>query len=96
MTATETTIYAGTAGATCYLDGMRGRTTGFTFATIGHYVTGAFVERMDTAEGGMYYAEFGGQREGDRYEVTAHRAIDRDEFDRLNGLDVLRAELGWK
>ena len=28
-------------------------------------------------------------------EVTAHRLIDRDEFDRLNGLDTLRAELGW-
>lgn len=28
-------------------------------------------------------------------EVTAHRFIDRDEFDRLNGLDTLRTELGW-
>ena len=29
------------------------------------------------------------------HEVTSHRVIDRDEFDRLNGLDALRTELGW-
>jgi len=29
------------------------------------------------------------------HEVRSHREIDRDEFDRLNGIDALRAELGW-
>lgn len=30
------------------------------------------------------------------YEVKGSSKIDRDEFDRLNGLDQLRAELGWR
>lgn len=30
------------------------------------------------------------------HEVKGSRKIDRDEFDRLNGLDQLRAELGWR
>lgn len=29
-------------------------------------------------------------------EVTGWRVIDRDEFDRINELDVLRADMGWK
>lgn len=29
------------------------------------------------------------------YEVTGESEIDRDAFDRLNGIDMLRAELGW-
>ena len=86
------TIYTGTAGATTYLDGQRGTTTGFTYATIGHHITGAFVAMNN---GGMRYAKLGNPCESDRYEVTEHHAIDRNEFDRLNGIDALRAELGW-
>lgn len=29
-------------------------------------------------------------------DVTGWRVIDRDEFDRLTGLDVLRCNLGWR
>lgn len=29
------------------------------------------------------------------YEVTGESEIDRDAFDRLNGIDTLRTELGW-
>lgn len=45
----------------------------------------------------MLYVELGaaaGERR-ERHEIVAVREIDRDEFDRLNGIDALRRELGW-
>lgn len=88
-------LYIGTMGTTCYLDGLRGTTTGTVYG-VGHKLTGVFVLMADTDE--MRYAEISGLTgELNSWAVVKeHRVIDREEFDRLNGLDTMRAELGWK
>lgn len=89
------TLYIETNGTTCYLGGQRGTVTGLLHGT-GHHLLGAFVLMAEKDE--MRYAEISGLT-GDRNQravVKKHRAITRDEFDRLNGLDTMREELGWK
>lgn len=87
-------IYTETLGTTCYLDGQRGTVTGLRHT--GRILVGAFVLMADVDE--MRYVKLGdptGGR-GQFHPVQSHRKITRDEFDRLNGLDVIRTELGWK
>lgn len=107
MTATQTreTLYAEVTGTTCYLNEQRGTVTGLhthpVQGTLGAFVRldGPVDERgVYLAPGPMVYVTLG-QRVGDRgerHEVTGWRVIDRDEFDRINTLDELRRDLGWK
>lgn len=103
-TNTPATIYTEATGTTCYLGGQRGTVTGL-HTHPAHGVLGAFI-RLDgptdaagvyMAPGPMLYADLGratGER-GQYHEVTAWRVIDRDQFDRITGLDTLRRDLGW-
>jgi hypothetical protein len=87
------TIYTEAMGTTCYINGERGTVTGL-WSTCGH-VTGAFVA-LDERPAMLYVML--GAKTGDRgqyHETTSAREIDREEFDRINGLDTLRRELGW-
>lgn len=103
---TEThTIYTEVTGTTAYLAGQRGTVTGL-HTHPAHGTLGAFV-RLEgptdaagrfIAQGPMLYVALGA-KSGDRgqcHEVAGWRVIDRDEFDRINELDTLRADLGWK
>lgn len=92
---TDEKLYIESTGTTCYLGGQRGTVTGLLHGT-GHQLLGAFVLMADTDE--IRYAEISGLT-GERKTwgiVKSHRAITRDEFDRLNGIDTMRAEMGWK
>ena len=107
MTQTETPhpipldMYTATAGCTTYAaGGERGTVTGF------HYLRGtrgpvaAFVRRED---GEMWVIDLGeATRErildghALHHRITGGRRIDRDEFDRIVGIDAMRRELGWE
>jgi len=88
-------LYIETMGTYCTLDGERGRVTGVTYGP-GHMLTGVFVVMEYVDE--VRYCEVSrlvGER-NQHAEIKTRRAITRDEFDRLNGLDTMRRELGWK
>lgn len=91
-TATDT-IYTEVTGTTCYVGGGRGTVTGL-HRNLGRTVA-AFV-KMDA--GPMLYVTLGhatGERDA-WHTVTDMRRIDRAEFDRINELDTLAHELGWR
>jgi hypothetical protein len=46
--------------------------------------------------GAMLYVTLGSKTNATHHEVKTWRVIDRDEFDRINDLDILRRDLGWK
>jgi hypothetical protein len=87
-------VYVESMGTTCYVGGERGIAT--EVHTVRHRIEGAFVS-LDERPVVLYVkladpvSEHGSWRE-----VVSSREVDRDEFDRIVGLDVLRAELGWK
>lgn len=90
----ESRIYIEVSGCNTTINGERGVTVGFTHHA--NTKTGAFV-RLDDRPA-MLYVELG-HRTGERLvhaQIGNVREIDRDEFDRLNGIDRLRNELGWK
>lgn len=88
----KVTLYAQTAGCTSYVaNGERGTTT-----AIDHY--GAFV--LLAERDAMFYIELGGRYDEDgkplaHREVVSAREIDREEFDRITGIDKMRKEMGW-
>lgn len=86
------TIYTEVSGTNCYVNGERGVVTGLHREK---WLLGAFV-KLDERDV-MLYVKLGnacGDR-GSWHEVVSAREIDRDEFDRINTLDVLRREMGW-
>lgn len=96
MTTTQNTesLYTEVPGCTTYIKGESGTTKGFTYTQ--NRKSGAFVQ-LDMRDAMIYVTL--GVRSGTRdqhSEVLSSREIDRDEFDRLNGIDLLRTELGWQ
>lgn len=91
-------IYAEVEGTTCYVNGERGVVTGLTRAADhrAHVRPVAAFVRLDERDAMLYLTlgEATGER-GVHHTVTAVREIDREEFDRINGLDRLRRDLGW-
>lgn len=90
-TATQV-IYTESMGTNCYLGETAGIVTG-RFLAAGK-VVGAFV-KLDT--GGMAHVTLGpamGDR-GQWHEVVRWLIIDRDDFDRITGLDEARRDWGW-
>lgn len=88
------TLYTEVAGTTCYVGGERGIVTGL-HREVRWGLVGAFV-KLDERDVMLYVTL--GLACGDRgawHEVASAREIDRDEFDRINTLDVLRREMGW-
>ena len=90
-------VYVAVAGCNCIIDGTHGYVTGF--HKEGRHLVGAFVHcPIKDGKGPTLYVELGkitGER-GEHREVTSYRVIDREEFDRLNTLDQLRRDLGWR
>lgn len=88
------TIYVETANTTCYINGEQGIVRGLHY--INGYVDGAFVKLAERDV--MLYVTTGGvPSQGKAWrEVANAYEIDRDEFDRLNGIVQLRRELGWR
>lgn len=90
------TLYAGTAGTLCHINGERGTVRGFRYAYgQANPATHAYVVLDERPV--MLLVELG-QRVGDRLswaEIASAREIDRDEFDRLTGLDEMRRQMGW-
>lgn len=92
------TIYTESEGTTCYIAGERGIVTGVNRAP-DHRANvrpvAAFV-KLDERDA-MLYLTLGPATDdrGAWHTVTAAREIDREEFDRINGLDALRRDLGW-
>lgn len=87
------TIYTEVVGTTCYVNDERGVVAGLHSER--RRIIAAFV-RLDERDA-MLYVSLGattGER-GTWREVVAAREIDREEFDRINGLDTLRREMGW-
>lgn len=93
----ETDLFVGWEGGNCRVFGVHGSVTGF--HKEGKHLMGAYIKvAVWDGVGPMLYARLGritGDK-GDHREVTSLRAIDRDEFDRLEGLDTLRRDLGWR
>lgn len=92
------TIYAEVEGTTCYINGERGIVTGVTRAADhnAHVRPVAAFVKLDERDA-MLYLTLGSATDdrGVHHTVTAAREIDREEFDRINGLDTLRRNLGW-
>jgi hypothetical protein len=90
-------VYVAVTGCNCIIDGMHGYVT--CFHKEGRHLVGAFVHcPIKDGKGPMLYVELGkitGER-GEHREVTSYRVIGREEFDRLNTLDQLRRDLGWR
>lgn len=84
------TLYVATTGCTCYLDGQRGTVTGL--HNIGGTLVGAFVKTVD---GPMVYCNLTAADDESHRTVVAYHKIDREEFDRITGLDADRVTLGW-
>lgn len=81
------TLFTAYAGGNCTLpSGTSGYVTGF--HKEGPHTSGAFVKvPVLNGAGSMLYVNLG-RKDGDqRHEIASVRRIDRDEFDRLNGLD---------
>lgn len=93
---TADTLYTEVAGTNCYVDGEHGTVTAVVREPgLRNTVRAAFVH-LDC--GDMLYVTLG-RPTGDRdawHEVRLSRRIDREEFDRLNTLDQLRRDLGWR
>jgi hypothetical protein len=86
-------LYTEVKGTIGYLGGERGTVVLIDYAQ--GFRRGAFV-RLDERPA-MLYAELGrstGER-GQWSEVVAVREVDRDEFDRLTGLEDVRRSMGW-
>lgn len=86
-------VYIETTGTTAIVGGERGTVTGV-HRMAPHSWVGAFVKLDD---GRMLYVE--GTYAGNRRQyltVTSSREIDRDEFDRITGLDQAREGMGWR
>jgi len=86
-------LYTEVPGTTCYLDGRQGTVTGIHYA-IGRKV-GAFVNMTDSIEMRFVTLDAPTGERGAHQAVRSWRVITRDEFDRINGFDGLRLELGW-
>jgi hypothetical protein len=87
-------IYIETTGTTAHVGGERGTVTGVHRLGPDSWV-GAFV-KLDERPA-MLYVE--GIYAGNRRQymtVTSSREIDRDEFDRITGLDQAREGMGWR
>lgn len=87
-------LYVEVTGTTCHINGERGHVAGL-HRENGHLV-GAFVALDERPA--MLYATLGASS-GDRNqhsEVLSAREIDRDEFDRITGIRVIREQMGWK
>jgi hypothetical protein len=84
-------MYTGTNGCTTYVNGERGTT--IRLLTIQGRIRGAFV-RLDERPV-MVYVELGEPVGSLHHKVVSFREIDREEFDRLNGIDIWRRDLGW-
>ena len=92
---TMDTIYTGSAGTTCYINGERGTVTGFQYTNHGaSYLAGAFIALDERVA--MLYVELAATRDERHHEVTSVREINRDEFDRMTDIDGIRETLGWK
>lgn len=90
------TVYIETTPTNCTIDGEHGQVTAIVRDLAPRRTPRAAFVHLDM--GDMVYATLG-EASGDRgqwCEVRSFRRIDRDEFDRLNELDTLRSELGWR
>jgi hypothetical protein len=93
---TTDVLYTEVAGANCYVNGEHGTVTAIVRDPgLRNTVRAAFVH-LDS--GPMLYVVLGsacGER-GTWHDVRSSRRIDREEFDRLNTLDQLRRDMGWR
>lgn len=90
-------LWTGSFGCTTYAaGGHHGSLTGFHYEQGGRKV-GAFVSISWTDEPEVWYVPLGRQVGDHHHEVLeGARRITRDEFDRINDLHSLRADMGWK
>jgi hypothetical protein len=89
------TIFTGHAGGNCTLKEIHGYVTAF--HKEGPHVVAAFVKvPVCDGSGPMLFVRLGRNVDETHREVVSVRPIDRDEFDRLNTLDTLRHDLGWR
>jgi hypothetical protein len=86
-------IYTASSGTTAYVNGERGIVRGFHYAGGLGRIAGAFV-RLDERDATVF-VEFGPVAEEPWREVVAAREVSRDEFDRIVGIDQIRADFGW-
>lgn len=95
MTTTQNPTISDTlTGGNVTIDGSSGYVTGF--HTDGRHTVGAFIKvPIQDGQGPVLYARLGRTIKGKR-EIVSTRHIGRDEFDRLNELDTLRRDLGWR
>lgn len=77
-------------GTTCSIGGFYGTLTAIRYEN--GYVVGCYVHLWS---GAMVRVDLANAIDGIR-EVTAWRFIDRDEFDRLEGIDDSRQAAGWR
>ena len=93
-------MYTATAGCTtCAAGGERGTVTAFHYLRGARGPVAAFVRRED---GEMWVIELGDatrERSLDghvhHHRITGGWRIDRDEFDRIVGINTMRREMGW-
>lgn len=90
------TLYTGLAGGNCTLrENIHGYVTGF--HKEGPHIVAAFVKvPICGGAGPMLLVRLGRDIGGQYREVVSVHPINRDEFDRLNTLDTLRRDLGWR
>jgi len=89
------TLFTAHEGGNCTVQGSHGYVTAF--HKEGPHVVGAFIKvPIVDGAGPMLYAQLGRTVDETLREIVSVRAIDRDEFDRLNTLDELRRDLGWR
>ncbi|MCF6376934.1 hypothetical protein L2K70_04900 [Nocardioides KLBMP 9356] len=93
-------IYVGSTPTNCYIGEDHGQVTAVVrdpgLAQERDRTPRAAFVHLD--DGDMLHVVLGGQfgERRDWREVVSSRRISRDEFDRLNGLDALRRDLGWR
>jgi len=87
-------VWIGTTGCGVHLGGSRATTTGILYSRTGRRRAEALLVRFDLG-GGRALVEVEPTAEGNWGKIKRWYMVDRDQFDKVAGIDEIRAEMGW-